>query len=133
DGAASLVVDGEASQEWAPRSVFASREEASAFFERGAVGYSARRRPGSYDGMELRSFRWEVSPLRVTRARSSFFEDPAMFPSGSVTLDDALLMQGVEHEWIGRRTLTAPETAERSGADDASSAVVRGGAARVLR
>jgi len=40
---------------------------------------------------------------------SSFFEDRALFPPGSVEFDCALLMRGIEHEWHGRGWLLAGE------------------------
>src|SRR5208337_3724928 len=36
------------------------------------------------DGLELRSFNWQVQPLAGNRVESSFFEDRALFPPGSV-------------------------------------------------
>jgi hypothetical protein len=38
---------------------------------------------------------------------SRFFEDRALFPSGSVAFDCALLMRGIDHEWHGRESLSA--------------------------
>ncbi len=97
-----LLVEGYVTHELPPASVFRSLEEASVFFERGSLGYSATAQPGQFDGLELRSFNWQVRPLAVERVESSFFEDRALFPPGSVEFDDALLMRGVEHEWHGR-------------------------------
>jgi hypothetical protein len=62
-------------------------------------------RPGDFDGLELRSFNWHVQPLAVERVESSFFEDRALFPTGSVEFDCALLMRGIDHEWHGREAL----------------------------
>ena len=59
----------------------------------------------TFDGLELKSFTWEVQPLAVQRVESSFFEDRTKFPSGSVEFDCALLMKGIEHEWRGREGL----------------------------
>jgi hypothetical protein len=39
---------------------------------------------------------------------SSFFEDSALFPKGSIEFDCALLMCGIEHEWHGRSDLCCP-------------------------
>ncbi|HEV7282783.1 MAG TPA: DUF2071 domain-containing protein [Pirellulaceae bacterium] len=83
-------------------SVFASLDEASAFFERGSLGYSVTAREGEYDGLELKTFRWGVRPLEIERFESSFFDDPQRFPAGAVEFDCALLMQDVAHEWHGR-------------------------------
>jgi hypothetical protein len=38
---------------------------------------------------------------------SSFFENRALFPAGSVELDCSLLMRGIDHEWHGRGRLCA--------------------------
>jgi hypothetical protein len=80
-------------------SIFAILEEASAFFERGSVGYSPAARSGGYDGLELRSLRWQMEPLAVSSVASSFFEDRALFPACSATFDSALLMRQIAHEW----------------------------------
>lgn len=83
-------------------STFASLAEASAFFEKGAVGYSDTPAPGRYQGLELCCRGWRVEPLTVQSVRSSFFDDRARFPAGSVAFDCALLMRGIAHEWRGR-------------------------------
>lgn len=86
-------------------SVFASMAEASTFFESGSLGYSATTTEGRYEGLELRCKRWAVTPLDVEEVESSYFEDRRRFPSGSVEFDCALLMQDIEHEWLGRAEL----------------------------
>ena len=80
-------------------SVFSSAAEASDFFARGSAGYSATSKPDCCDGLELHTFGWQVEPLEVLSVKSSFFDDAARFPSGSIEFDCALLMQGIEHEW----------------------------------
>jgi hypothetical protein len=102
-----VPVEGQVSADWPTISVFGSLREASGFFERGALGYSATAHPGAFDGLELRSFGWRVQPLAIGKAESSFFEDRRLFPPGSVELDSALLMRGIEHEWHGRESLSA--------------------------
>jgi len=82
-----------------PGSIFSNLAEASAFFRRGSVGYSATSRPGEYDGLELRIAEWRVEPLAVEHVASSFFDDINRFPAGSSTFDCALVMRGVEHSW----------------------------------
>lgn len=78
-------------------SIFGSLKNASAFFEKGSVGYSPNAQ--KLEGMELRTLNWLVSPLTVTQVRSSFFENEALFPKGSARFDNALLMRSIEHEW----------------------------------
>lgn len=86
-------------------SVFGSLDEASRFFQRGALGYSVTNDPARFDGLELRCSRWAVQPLAIESVRSSYFDDRAMFPEGSAKIDCALLMRGVEHEWHMREDL----------------------------
>lgn len=105
-----LLVDGHVAGEFPRTSVFGSLQEASDFFERGSLGYSVTARPDQFDGLELRSFDWQVQPLAVDKVESSFFEDRAVFPLGSVEFDCALLMRGIEHEWHGRGSLSGSES-----------------------
>jgi hypothetical protein len=81
------------------RSVFASLDEASRFFEGGAVGYSATRRAGRLDGMRLCTRDWQVEPLAVESVFSSYFADEARFPRGTAAFDSALLMRNIPHRW----------------------------------
>jgi hypothetical protein len=100
-----VLVEGSVAGSLPRTSIFGSLREASAFFERGALGYSVTARAGEFDGLELRSFGWRVEPLAVDRAESSFFEDRTLFPVGSAEFDCALLMRGINHEWHGKDTL----------------------------
>jgi hypothetical protein len=86
-------------REWTPTTLFASLDEASEFFRRGACGYSATRDNHRLDGLELRTHRWHVEPTEVGHARSSFFADPARFPPGTAELDCALLMRDAPVTW----------------------------------
>ncbi len=85
--------------------LFADLAEASAFFEAGAVGYSATRRPERFDGLKLRTSAWRVEPAVVEHAHSSFFEDLTKFPTGSAELDSALLMRRMPVVWEPLTTL----------------------------
>lgn len=78
-------------------SVFGTLKNASDFFEKGEVGYSPN--GGKFDGIKLATKKWLVKPLAVSQVKSSFFEDEAIFPKGSVRFDNALLMTRIEHEW----------------------------------
>lgn len=102
DGVTRIAVDVSRRDDLAGGSVFASLEEASAFFEAGSLGISTGHRPGQFDGMELRTAAWKVEPLAVHHVRSSFFEQPDRFPPGTVALDNALLMRRIAHEWHSR-------------------------------
>ena len=77
-------------------SVFESVQSASAFFERGSVGYSPIEQIGEYDAMDLRIPDWEVTPFSVESLESSYFED---FPAETAVFDNALLMEDTYHEW----------------------------------
>jgi len=101
DGAAAARVSGILAADLPRNSVFASLAEASEFFRTGACGYSPGPREGVYDGLELRTLNWEVTPLEVEHVSSSFFADEAQFPAGSVEFDSALLMRNIRHEWRG--------------------------------
>ena len=78
-------------------SIFKTLENASDFFENGDLGYSPNK--DKFDGLRLKAYKWEVQPLEVSNVKSSFFENEEIFPKGSVTFDNALLMTNIEHEW----------------------------------
>lgn len=80
-------------------SVFENLEQASSFFQNGAIGYSPAKRFKVYDGLELKTFDWKVSTLSVSKVQSSFFENKSIFPTGSIRFDNALLMRNINHEW----------------------------------
>lgn len=107
DGGPGVSVSTHLARDWPTDSVFPSITEASAFFERAPVGYSATRRADRYDGVELRCGRWEVAPLVVDEVRSGFFDDPTRFPAGTVEFDSALLMRDIPAEWTALPPITA--------------------------
>jgi hypothetical protein len=108
DGCTHIEVEAYRTSELPGSSVFKSVAEASRFFEEGSVGYSDTRRPGRFDGLELRTSSWKVEPLAVRLVRSSYFENRSQFPEGSVRFDCALLMRGIHHQWYGREPLRQP-------------------------
>ncbi len=105
DGATSMLVRGQRTARLPATSVFADLAEASAFFEAGALGYSATPDPTRFQGLELRCRNWHVEPLEVETVESSLFDDRSLFPPGSIEFDCGLLMRGIEHEWHGRADL----------------------------
>jgi len=105
DGETHVAVEGQATTGLPDTSVFGSVEEASEFFERGSLGYSPASKPGTFDGLELRSFNWHVNPLTIEHVESSFFETKDLFPPGSVEFDCALLMRGIQHDWRARESI----------------------------
>ena len=78
-------------------SIFETLAQVSNFFEKGAVGYSPNGQ--KFDGLKLKTYNWQVRPLKVSKVKSSFFENEILFPKGSIKFDNALLMTKVEHEW----------------------------------
>ena len=53
-----------------------------------------------YDGLLLKTHHWEMQALTVHQVQSSFFENEAIFPKGSVKFDNALLMTNIKHDWL---------------------------------
>jgi hypothetical protein len=105
DGVAHVRIEGVLAPALPAGSAFASVAAASAFFERGSLGYSVTGRPNVFDGLELRSLAWHVEPLAVSTVESSFFEDRETFPVGSTEFDCALVMRNISHEWHAREQL----------------------------
>ncbi|RYE31877.1 MAG: hypothetical protein EOP48_31260 [Sphingobacteriales bacterium] len=92
-----IAIDATETNHFPDDSVFKNLADASDFFETGAVGYSPNRE--RFEGLRLKAYRWEVRPLEVLNVKSSFFGNQEMFPSGSISFDNALLMTNIEHEW----------------------------------
>lgn len=93
----SISIDAIKAEEFNESSIFNSLDEASDFFEGGALGYSPK--GNKLEGLKLETYNWKVEPLNVTNVQSSFFEDGTIFPRGSVQFDNALLMTDIAHEW----------------------------------
>lgn len=99
DGEASVRVLGRFGGDLSSSSAFRSLSEASAFFEKGSLGYSTTSEVSRLDGLELRTQEWHVEPLQVEDVHSSYFGDPKRFPPGTVEFDCALAMRNLAHEW----------------------------------
>ncbi|MES1220493.1 MAG: DUF2071 domain-containing protein [Bacteroidota bacterium] len=93
----SISIDADKANSFDNNSIFKTLENASAFFEKGEIGYSPN--TNKLEGLKLKIYKWQVSPLKVTNVKSSFFENEVVFPKGSVKFDNALLMQYADHEW----------------------------------
>jgi hypothetical protein len=102
----SISIDAEETREFDPNSVFGTLENVSAFFEKGAIGYSPNGE--NYEGLKLQTYKWQVHPLKVQNVHSSFYENESVFPKGSVKFDNALLMTDVEHEWKSMKDKPQP-------------------------
>ena len=96
DGDTHMSIAGWVTDSLPGGSIFADVDSASAFFEKGSLGYSPAGKACCFDGLELRTLNWSVQPLEVEKAEASYFRT---FPEGSIELDHALLMRDIEHEW----------------------------------
>lgn len=75
--------------------VFASPDEASAFFAAGRIGWSADHR-GRVEGLELCTEGWRAEPVDA-EARVSLFDE--LLPAGSWRFDHALLLRDLPVRW----------------------------------
>ncbi|MDB5234054.1 MAG: hypothetical protein JWR44_1047 [Hymenobacter sp.] len=105
-----MSVEAHETDAWPATNVFSTLQQASDFFRQGAVGYSPQNDGSGFNGVELSTKQWRVSPLEVQQVSSSFFSDELLFPTGSVAFDNALLMRRTSHEWqrlplLGSRTV----------------------------
>ena len=107
DGAVQIDFAGIISSAFSSYSVFPSIQEAANFFSLGATGYSVTRSPDHFHGMELRCLNWDIEPVEIERALSSYYDDRSVFPEGSISLDSALVMRNIAHEWHSRPDLWA--------------------------
>jgi len=105
DGAVAIDILGRDADQLPAGSSFRTLDDASAFFEGGSLGYSATSSGTRLDGLVLKTESWKVEPLAVERARSTFFENPAMFPAGSIAFDCALIMRNLPHHWEAAQDL----------------------------
>ena len=99
DGRTTVAVVGQEADALPADSCFASLADSSAFFAAGSVGYSANHGGARADGLELMTEHWTVRPLQVKAVTSSFFDDPSVFPAGSIRFDHALIMRDIPHRW----------------------------------
>jgi hypothetical protein len=99
DGEVAVEIKARTAKGLPKSSGFSTLEEASQFFEPGALGYSATKSGLKLDGIRLKTLNWKVDALEVSHVRSSYFDDRPKFPEGSVVFDCALIMRDIEHEW----------------------------------
>lgn len=99
DKAVAVELNGRIADYLPQNSIFASLAEASRFFETGSLGYSATKGGNYLDGIVLETKEWRVDTLDLDFVRSSFYEDEATFPNGSIKFDHALIMRNIKHEW----------------------------------
>lgn len=94
-----VEVDVRETPDFAENSLFKTIDEASADFQKGRIGFSPQKDGKGFDGVQLNTTNWEVSPLAVESVKSSFFLNEEYFPNGSIEFDHALLMKNIEHNW----------------------------------
>lgn len=114
DGSAEVSVKVSISDNLEGSELFADVADASAFFERGSVGYSGTHDPTRFDGLALQTNAWRVDPAEVLEAHSSFFADTSAFPAGSAQLDCALVMRQIPVTWEALPSLRVPATTVES-------------------
>ena len=94
-----LRINASKSQNWNEKSIFKNAIEASEFLRKGSIGYSPFSK--GFHGLKLNIKNWQTSPLDVESIESSYFDDKNIFPLGSTIFDNALLMENIQHEWLG--------------------------------
>lgn len=100
-----LSIEANETNRWSDTSVFDNQDCASDFLRTGSVGFSPNKSGKVFEGLQLKTKNWEVTPLSVSKVTSSFFENKALFPEGTVVFDNALLMRDIKHEWNVREAI----------------------------
>lgn len=100
DNHSSLHIDAQLADTFPVDSMFDSLAHASECFHACPVGVSPSTRQKQFKTIRLKTKTWAVKPLHVSLLESSYFEDRSSFPEGSIQFDNALLMEGIEHEWV---------------------------------
>lgn len=80
---------------WAS-TLFETVENASKFFQSGAIGWSPTRDKRTLKGLKLETTQWRVHPGQAISVESSFFDT---LPVGSAMLDSVLVMRNVPVTW----------------------------------
>lgn len=99
DGKANVHFSARVSGQWQQTPSFGSFDEVSEFFRKGDCGFSCSLRGDELEGLQLKTLKWEMTPMEVESQHSAFYCDPERFPAGSVDFDSGLLMRGLPHEW----------------------------------
>lgn len=95
----SLHIKAQVTNTFPSDSMFDSIEHASACFHDCPVGISPSTVANQFKAILLKTKTWAVKPLDIVHLESAFFEDRSLFPEDSIQFDNALLMEGIEHEW----------------------------------
>jgi hypothetical protein len=121
DGAVRIRICARSADTVMPGSVFADLAAASRFFRRAPLGYAATPTEGVFDGVELSTDSWALTPAHVDEAHSSFFDDPQRFPPGTIALDSAFLMGGLDTSWHPQPGLRATPAGRSTEAPNPTS------------
>jgi hypothetical protein len=98
-GAADVALRVREVGRWPGSPIFPTFNDVRTFFERGDCGFSCGLRDGRLEGMQMRSLKWDMQPLRIEEVHSAFFDDRGRFPAEAIEVDGAVLMKGIPHEW----------------------------------
>ncbi len=90
--------------------LFASTAVASEFFRGGSKGFSPSRRTRRLDGLDLVTDAWRIEAASIDYVHSSLYDDPSVFPVGSIALDSALVMREVPVEWHSTGSIIEGQT-----------------------
>lgn len=112
DGEVEVDIAAHESDAMPTTSIFRSTADASAFFEGGSLGYSATVSGRRLDGITLKTESWSVAPLAIDRVSSSYFENPTLFPKGSIAFDCGLVMRNIPHVWEVAADMPLPSVRE---------------------
>ena len=107
DGEVAVTVAARRAGDVMAGSVFASLDQASAFFRSAPLGYAATPRPGCFDGVALTAGEWAMVAIQLDEVRSTFFDDPVRFPPGTAAADSAFLMENLDSTWTPQPALLA--------------------------
>jgi len=89
-------------------SLFASLDEATDFFRRGAAGFSPSAANSCLDAVHLHSTNWAARPMAIAAMNSSLFDNASTFPPGTCALDSAMLMANITARWSTETASTLP-------------------------
>jgi Uncharacterized conserved protein (COG2071) len=107
DGQVRLVVQAVAADRFKSE-VFASFDAVTRFFRRAALGFSPAMKGGCLEGVRLESRSWAARPMKIEHMKSSLFDDAALFPVGTCTLDSALVKRELPVRWVTGESIPLP-------------------------
>ncbi len=105
DGRVKLGVDAVPTDRFQSK-LFTSFDEVVGFFRDAALGFSTKFGGDCLEGVRLDSASWSAHPMKVERMTSSLFEDTALFPAGTCSLDSALVMRNLPARWEADRSIS---------------------------